>query len=104
MTLLSTAYTNGVASLSYSFSRTLHGQSVVFALNPQNMGANTYLHYTAASVFTAVVVPSNNVAAVFVDAKVCAAEGATARLLQAEAGVAYFGLLLSVFSCKIVGL
>jgi hypothetical protein len=104
MTLLSASYSNGVASLVYSFSRTLQNQSVAFSLNPLNMGASLYLQYTASSIWNFKVVPSNNVAAVYVDTKVCAGQSSITKLMQAEAGVAYFGLLLSVFSCKIVGL
>jgi hypothetical protein len=104
MTLLSASYSNGVASLVYSFSRSLQSQDVAFSLNPLNMGGSTYLQYTTSSIWSFTVVPSNNVAAVFMEGGTCSAESIVTKMLQAEAGVAYFGLLLSVFSCKIVGL
>jgi branched-subunit amino acid transport protein len=63
-----------------------------------------YLHYTPASALTVTVVPSNNIPAVYLDTKACAGVESTVKLLYAETGIAYFGLLMSVFSSKIVGL
>lgn len=68
------------------------------------MQSSTYLHYTPTSTFTFPVIPSNNIPAVYLNSKSCSGISSTNTFLQAEAGISYIGLLLSTFSCKIIGL
>jgi hypothetical protein len=100
----SPTYSNGVISLTYAYNQDLQALNVTFSINPINMLSPTYLRYTPASTLTVTVIPSNNIPAVYLNTKSCTGVESTAKLLQAEAGIAYFGLLMSVFSCKIVGL
>ena len=101
---ISYSYNSGTISLTYAYNKNLQGSTLTFTINPTNLLSSNYLRYTTTSVTTITVMPSNNIPAVYMDSKTCSAVKSTEQLLQAEAGIGYLGLLLSVFSCKIIGL
>lgn len=103
-TTLSSTYSNGVISHTFLFNQNIQNSYVNFNLNPQHLQSPTYLNYTASSTLKVLVVPANNIPAVYLPDASCKNIAATNNFAIAEASISYLGLLLSVFSCKIIGL
>lgn len=101
---ISSSYSNGIISETFSFNTNIQTLNLTFKLNPTSLLSSTYLMYTSSSIFTFPVVPSNNIPAVYLSDATCKNIPVTQKFTIAEESVSYIGLLLSTISCKIVGL
>jgi cysteine-rich repeat protein len=96
----SPTYSNAVLKLTYMYNSTIQSQLVVFNVNVQSIrNASTYLSQIHNTSLQVQVQPTNNLAAVY-----CSSAVKTQAFGYGISAVGYLGMLLSIFSCKIVGL
>ena len=101
---VSSSYSNGVISETFTFNKNIQNLNLTFKINPIALLSSTYLLYTVSSTFSFAVVPSNNIPAVYLSDATCSNIPATEKFTIAQESISYVGLLLSTISCKIVGL
>lgn len=96
---------DGKVSLSYTYTESIQGQKIIFKANPSNLlPGKIQLTQILPTTTVVTVAPNNNLAAFYCSEDVCNTKATLQSVVYASEGVSYAALLLSLLSCKIVGL
>ena len=101
----STAFDGTYINATFIFSKNIEQTTVTFTFNPKYFfPSSPYLTQTTSTSFNASIISQTNIPATYSDSNMCGLRSSTPVYHTAQTSVGYAGLLISLISCKIIGL